>query len=141
VLANGAGTSWVADKVGELTRQTVVTSVTLDAVGGAAAILDDIKAKSAANVEVIDTQTMLNAHARFHQAVIDKSVRHYDQAELNAAVEGAAKRVVNDGWALKRRTSTANIAPLVSCVLAHWSAATHPKQGLITMFINPGAVR
>lgn len=134
VIAHGAGLSWVADKLGELTRQQTVQVLYLDSTGPIGQIVPDIKAKSMANVEVIDTQTMVNACGRFHQAVLDKTVRHRDQAMLNAAVEGAAKRVLNDGWAWKRRTSSADISPLVACTLAHWGAATNPDRGPIKMY-------
>ncbi len=138
VLAHGSGTDWVAEKIGELTRKNTVQSLWLDATGPIGQIVPDIKLKSMAKIEETDARTMANACGRFHQAVLDRSVRHRNQDVLNAAVEGADKRILEDGWAWKRRTSTADISPLVSCTLAHWAACVGRDRGLIGMH-TPGS--
>ena len=76
---------------------------------------------------------MAAASGRFLDAVMGRTVRHRGNVELDAAVDGAAKRTLLDSWAFARRPSSADITPLVSCVLAHWGCATNPHQGLIRM--------
>lgn len=134
VLDSAAGLSWVADTIGTRTRERTVQVLYIDATGPIGSILPDIKAKAACNIEVIDASTMAAASERFLNGITDGTIKHRDQDVLNAAVAGAAKRVLNDGWALKRRTSTANIAPLVGVVLASWGAATHPLQAFPKMY-------
>lgn len=139
VIHHDLGLSWVADKLYELTRTHRVEALYVDATGPIGSVLPDIKASSAANVVVTETQEMVNACARFHQAVIDRTARHHGQDVLNAAVAGAAKRTLGDGWAFKRASSTSDISPLVACTLAHWAACLNPKRGPIRMYTNPKA--
>lgn len=139
VLAHRPGLSWVAGKLAELTRTHSVECVLVDDTGPVRQILHDLKQKSAANVEVIDAPTMVAACGRFHQAVLDRSVRHSNQPMLDEAVRGAVRRQLVDGWALARAKSSTDISPLVSCVLAHWVAACNPETGIILMYTNPKA--
>lgn len=139
VVEHGAGLSWVADRIGELTRQTKVQELLVDTTGPIGSILSDIKARSMANVSVVDARTMASACGRFHEGVLDGSVHHGDQDVLNAAVAGAAKRTLEDQWAWKRRTSSADITPLVAVTLAHWAAALHPERGGLSLYVSKAA--
>lgn len=133
VIAYGPGISWVPDKIAELTRKHTVQSLWIDPTGPIRQVLPDIRDKSMATIEVVDAPTMASACGRFHQAVLDRKVRHRSQNMLEAAVAGAASRTLEDAWAWKRRSSTADISPLVTCTLAHWAAAINGERGLITM--------
>lgn len=133
VIAYGVGTAWVAAKLGELTRLHTVQRLYIDPTGDAGQIMADIKRTAMANLEVVDTRTMAAACGRFHQGVIDRVIRHADQQLLNAAVEGADKRTLDDSWAWKRRTSTTDISPLVAATLAAWGAAIDGERDLIKM--------
>lgn len=60
------------------------------------------------------------------------SVAHRGDKALDAAVAGAVRRTVAEGWAWARRTSTADVAPLVAASLAlhghlHRPATTRPR--------------
>lgn len=134
VLEHGAGVSWVADAIGRLTRERHVESLTLDSVGPLNSVLADIKAKAMCNIIMLDTNEVVAAHARYLDAVNDGTTHHRNQDVLNAAVAGAAKRLLGDGFAIKRRTSTADVTPLVSVILAHWQAALNPPRGPIRMW-------
>lgn len=136
VIEHGPGLSWVADKLRELTGKSSVERVYVDTTGPVGQILPDIERKSRATVEVIDTRSMAYACGRFHQGVLDSTIKHRDQPMLNAAVEGAAKRLLEDSWAWKRRTSTADISPLVACTLAAWGAAINQKPDVIQMYLG-----
>ena len=133
VIAYDTGIAWLADKIGELTRAAAVSMLYIDTTGPIGQVVPDIKLKSAAPLEIVDTKTMANACGRFHQGVLDRIVRHRDQDMLNAAVEGAARRTLDDLWAWKRRTSTSDISPLVAVTLAAWGAAINGERGLIGM--------
>lgn len=138
VIRHGPGVMWIPEAIGELTRQHKCQMLWLDPIGPIGSIQNDIKLKSMARIEVIDARGMVNACGRFHQAVLDGTVHHRGQDMLNGAVEGAAKRTLEDGWAWKRATSSSDISPLVACTLAHWAAALDKDRGLIGMH-TPGA--
>jgi hypothetical protein len=55
------------------------------------------------------------------------TLRHLGQEELDAAVEGAAKRPMGDAWLWSRKNSTVDISPLVGCTLALWGSRTRSK--------------
>ena len=129
LLCNDPGIGWVADKIGELTRKHRVQSLRYDSTGPARLIIPDIKLKSMANLIETDSRAMVDACGRFHQAALDCTVHHRNQVQLTRAVEGAATRVLEDAWAWKRRTSTADISPLVACTLAHWDAVVNRDRG------------
>lgn len=133
VIAHAPGISWVPEKIYELTRGRGVLELWVDPTGPIGAIMPDIRRKAMATVVESDARVMVNACARFHQGVLDGTTRHHNQDVLNAAVDGADKRQLEDGWAWKRRTSTEDISPLVACTLASWGAIVGRDQGLIAM--------
>jgi hypothetical protein len=121
VVEHAAGLSWVAQRVGELTRKWSVARLYIDPVGPIGSVLRDIQLEANTSVEVIDVRTMAAACVRFHEAVLENTVKHLDQPNLDLAVDGAAKRLLGDSWAWARRTSTTDICPLVAVTLAHWA--------------------
>ncbi len=136
VLAHGPGLSWVADKIGQLTRQHKVSELFVDPTGPIGQVVPDILNTSMATLTTVDARTMAHACGRYHQALLDGVAKHRGQDMLDAAVAGAAKRVLEDGWAWKRRTSTADISPLVAVTLAHWGAAINGDRPPIAL--HPG---
>jgi hypothetical protein len=133
VLEHSAGLSWVAERIGQLTRKWSIDRLYVDPIGPIGSILPDIRVEANTNIEEVDAKTMIAACARFHQAVLEGTMRHRGQDVLDAAVDGVAKRQVLDSWAYARRLSSSDICPLVSVTLAHWGAAINPVRGLITM--------
>lgn len=65
---------------------------------------------------------MAIACARFFDAVMDGSLRHTDQPQMNVALSQAGKRPLGAGWAWNRRSATADITPVTSATLALWGA-------------------
>lgn len=67
---------------------------------------------------------MTIACAKFFDAVMDGSVRHTDQPQVNVALSVAGKRDVMQGvgWAWNKKTAEADITPIVSQTLALWGA-------------------
>ena len=133
VIRHGDGIMWMPEAIGVVTRQHRVQGLYVDATGPIGSILPEIEKKSMANIVEIDSRTMANACGRFHQAVLDRTLEHGNQSMLDAAVEGADKRSLEDAWAWKRRTSSNDISPLVAATLAHWGAVVDGKTGLVGM--------
>lgn len=124
VMHHEDGTSWVAGAVAALREQLGTrTPVVLDGAGPATTLLPDLKV---AGIEPTVTQArdMTQACGAFYDDVINDRVRHTDQPPLNAALSAARKRELLDTWAWGRKQSGADIAPLVSCTLAHWGVST-----------------
>lgn len=66
---------------------------------------------------------MAIACAKFFDAVVDGSVRHTDQPQVNVALSVARKRPIpSGGWAWNRKDVASDITPVVALTLALWGA-------------------
>lgn len=60
--------------------------------------------------------------AKYYDAIMDGSLFHTDQPQVNVALSVATKRPLQGGWAWNRKDATSNISPVVSQTLALWGA-------------------
>jgi len=60
--------------------------------------------------------------AKYYDAIMDGSLFHTDQPQVNVALSVATKRPLQGGWAWNRKDATSNISPMVSQTLALWGA-------------------
>ena len=60
--------------------------------------------------------------AKYHDGILDGSVFHTDQPQVNHALSVAAKRPLQGGWAWNRKDAGSNVSPVVSQTLALWGA-------------------
>lgn len=65
---------------------------------------------------------MAIACAKFFDTVMDKSLRHTDQPQVNVALSVATKRPLQGGWAWNRKDAASDITPVVAETLALWGA-------------------
>jgi hypothetical protein len=65
---------------------------------------------------------MAIACAKFYDGVIDGSVMHTDQPQVNVALSLARKRPLAGGWAWNRKDAASDITPVVAETLALWGA-------------------
>lgn len=63
---------------------------------------------------------MAIACAKFYDGIIDKSVIHTDQPQVNVALSLARKRPLAGGWAWNRKDAASDITPIVAETLALW---------------------
>lgn len=118
------GTSWVPQRVVELmTKHENVGSVVIDGRGPAASLIDEIQGLG---VEVLTASAADQAAAcgMFYDRVVEQGLRHRGQPELESAVRGGTSRPLGDAWAWSRKTSAADISPLVAATLALWGFST-----------------
>jgi phage terminase large subunit-like protein len=78
--------------------------------------------RAGAEVVEVGTLDLTKACAALKVAVRDGKVRHRGQGPLSAAVGAAGIRSVGDAWAWARRSSSADISPLVAITLAAHAA-------------------
>lgn len=65
---------------------------------------------------------MAIACAKFYDGIMDGSVWHTDQPQVNVALSSASKRPLAGAWAWNRKDVTSNISPIVAETLALWGA-------------------
>lgn len=115
------GVGWVIERLAELDRkhQPCVT-VTSDRALADAAEQAGLKVYRAGAGDMASAANML------HDGIAGSApdVRHLPDEDLTAAVAGATKRQLGDGWAWDRRSMSINICPLVASSLALWGLGT-----------------
>jgi hypothetical protein len=115
------GTGWVVDRLSKLVekhRPCVV--VTSDRALADAAEQAKLEVYRAGSGDMASAANMLFDGV----AGSEPDVWHLGQPEVTAAVAGATKRGLGDGWAWDRRSVSVDICPLVAVSLALWGLAT-----------------
>lgn len=125
VVKYGDGTHWV---VGEcVAHRDVFAEIVLDPAGPAGALVAPLRA-AGVQVREVKLREAVQACGQFLTAVIEGTVAHLGQRELDRAVANADRREVGDGgWLWSRLRSSVDISPLYAVTLARWAAlATTP---------------
>jgi hypothetical protein len=122
IIRRDPGTSWVVDELARLNERWRPRKIVCDAVGPAAALLNDCH-KARLNVTPVTVSEHVRACGLLVDLVKNDQLRHLGSHELNNAVRGATRRQLGDAWAWSRRNSTIDISPLVAATLA--VAAAH----------------
>lgn len=135
VVDHGEGTDWVVPRCLELRERWNPIAFAVDAAGPGGSLLVDLERAGIrqpedpehpkrAELAVPTAREVAQAWGQFVDAARQKQLRHLDEAPLNIALTGAKTRTLGDGQAWARRTSTADISPLVGATLAHWAYVT-----------------
>ncbi|RBY82675.1 terminase large subunit domain-containing protein [Blastococcus sp. TF02A-26] len=133
VIDHRPGTSWVVPRLVELQERWDPLAFALDPASQAAALLNEAIAAELKPLLAVTTREYAAACGALYNAATSQPTdgglllppvfRHRNQAQLNAALAGAAKRRLQsgDGWTWDRRASTTDISPLVAVTLASWA--------------------
>ena len=117
---------WVIPWVVERTAKNRLHAVVADELSGLVEKRRDryylIGTDVAVTLAGAEGRDMAIACAKFYDCVMDKSLRHMDQPQLNVALSVARKRPLYGGWAWNRKDATSDITPIVAVTLALWGA-------------------
>ena len=80
---------------------------------------------------------MTRACGAFFDAVMDKGVKVRTDADLDAAVAGAAKRQIGDSWTWDRKGSQFDISLLVAATIAAWVGPRRKRVRYISLQAEP----
>lgn len=127
VIAHRQGVGWVVPRLVELAQKYDPVAIALDTVGPASSLIPDLERTverlngESLELEVrvdllsLSTGDVAQAYGQFHEAVTDsKALRHLDQEPLNDAVREAVTRPLGDRVTWDRRSTEADITPLVA---------------------------
>lgn len=124
------GTGWLPERVREVVERNRPPAVGYDKAGPALDVaaelaLDDLDAP----LIPTSTQEYAAACAGLLRAIVNGSLTHPGQADLDNAVSVAARRVIGDGiWAWGRLKSGASIAALEAATVAMWAFDHRPAE-------------
>lgn len=120
------GVDWVVPVINDLASKNRLHAVVVDELSG---LVDERHGRfylTGTNVMVTlaasEGRDMAIACAKFFDAVMDRSVRHADQPQVNVALSVARKRPLGGGWAWNRKDEESDITPIVAETLALWGA-------------------
>jgi hypothetical protein len=120
------GVDWVVPWVKARAEKNKLHAVVVDEMSGLVENRHDRNYLVGTDIEVTlaaaEGRDMAIACAKLFDAVMDGSVRHTDQPQVNVALSVARKRPLAGAWAWNRKDATSNISPIVSETLALWGA-------------------
>lgn len=120
------GVDWVIPWVVARSEKNRLHSVVVDEMSGLVEERNGrhylIGTKVLVTLAAAEGRHMAIASAKFFDCVIDQSVRHTDQPQVNVALSVARKRPLAGGWAWNRKDAASDITPVVAMTLALWGA-------------------
>lgn len=120
-----SGASWLADWIEQRWRKAAI--IVIDGKSGAQSLVEELRRRKVGKMAVCTPSTgdVVSAASMMLNAVREKSITHYDQPALNAAVENAEKRMIGNagGFGFKGYDDT-DVTPLEASSLALWGAMT-----------------
>lgn len=132
VIRNAEGTDWIVPVILGIQDRRPTRGVVLDDAGPAGQLITPLK-KAGVDVNVISGREYAQSCAQLHAGARDGTITHLGDPIFVTALKGAATRQLGDMWAWRRRTSTADITPIVAATVALWGHQTvEKKQILVT---------
>lgn len=120
------GVDWVIPWVKSRAEKNRLHSVVADEMSG---LVEERRGKHyligtdiVVTLAAAEGRDMAIACAKFYDGVIDQSVIHTDQPQVNVALSLARKRPLAGGWAWNRKDAASDITPIVAETLALWGA-------------------
>lgn len=125
ILEKLPGTGWLPARLYELWERHNPISVVCDRMGPGASLLPKL---DEVGVPVVgyDSNEVAAACARLVDAINEQTLRHLGSLDLLNAIRAAKTRPLGERWAWARRTSSADISPLVAATLALSAAMGQP---------------
>lgn len=129
VIDYRAGVGWVVDRCVEL-HERYGCPIAIDGSSPAASFVPDLERRKV-SLRLLKPQEMPRAAGLFYDRVVGQAVQVRRHADLDAAVDGAERRVVGDAWTWGRKSSRTDISLLVAATVALWHVASErPVTGL-----------
>jgi hypothetical protein len=121
-----AGFSWLPAEIAKLLKQHRGLEVVFDSIGHNNAVFQTVQRMRGVPTQGLRPITMKDSSggvSLLTGAIADRAIVHTEDRDLDAAVEGANFRFVNDSRLFGRRTSLEDVSPLVACGNALYIAA------------------
>lgn len=113
------GTAWLPARLVEIMARQGIDGVAVDPAGPIGSLLPDLDRAGVA-VHLLDGRDAVRACGAMASAVTEGTVSHRGEPAFLAAIGGASRRAVGDGWKWSRKDSTVDVSPLVAATYAHW---------------------
>lgn len=129
VLHLEAGTFWLEQRLAKERDTYAPKAIGYNSGGPARALTPEIgRAAGAVTVLGLTGAEYMASCAAFVLGVTENRVCHSDQAWLDAALDGSAKKVRGSGWLWDRSSALADITPIVAATVALRALETVPEE-------------
>ena len=122
---------WAVDRLVQLCTKWEYGSVLVDPASPAGSLIPSLRAAGLRVAEIVGREVG-QACAAFYTAATDTdaglSLHHIPHPGVSAALAGARKRPLADGWAWSRKNSSTDICPLVALTFAFWAGTRDGTQ-------------
>lgn len=125
VVEHSPGLAWVVERISELRDRHGAASVVVDGAGPAGTLVPDLE-RAGVPLKVLGYPEMARACSAFFDRVVGLELAVRPNAHLDDAVAAARKRLRGDAFVWARRSTTADISPLVAASTAVWAARGDP---------------
>jgi hypothetical protein len=120
------GTAWVIPSIKNLAEKNKLHAVVADEMSGLVEEKNGRHYLTGTKIQVTlaaaEGRDMAIACGKFFDAVMDGSVKHTNQPQVNVALSVARKRPLAGAWAWNRKDPDSDITPVVAETLALWGA-------------------
>lgn len=135
IIEHRDGTDWLLPRLLQVITTHKPLAVALDAIGPTGTLLTplqqaglhtpaDAAAPEKGDLAVPTAREVAAACGAWTDACRQDTLRHLDQAPLNAALAGARSRPLGDAYAWSRKGSSSDISPLIAATIARWGYET-----------------
>lgn len=114
------GSSWAPGRLVELCARHGIAEVVVDPAGPVGSLIPDLEAAGVSQ-RLLSSRQAVQACGALVEAVGSSRIRHRPADAFVAAVAGAARRPVGDGYKWSRVGSEVDISPLVAATWAAWA--------------------
>ena len=125
VIACRPGVTWAVSELRAIQAADRPAAIVATADGPVATVVD-AATRAGLTITTVSPREYTAACASFYDSILARTCLHRAEPDLDAAVAGAARRPMGDGWGWGRRTSAAEISPLVAATLAAWGHDHRP---------------
>lgn len=120
------GTDWIGPFIRERAARNHLHAVVADEMSGMVERRNGraflVGTQIAVTLAAAEGKDMAIACAKFYDGVMDQTVHHTRQVQLDVPLSLARKRPLQGGWAWNRKDSDSDITPIVAVTLALWGA-------------------
>jgi phage terminase large subunit-like protein len=113
----GAGSDWIVTRLSELTTKWPTRAVAVHLNGPVGSLETTLRATFGDKFVGIGDRELAQACGAIHDAIRDKTLVHVGEPAIRAALDGAAKSTTRDAWRWTRKSSSADITPLMAATV------------------------
>ena len=131
------GTGWMVDYIKDIWHQRRPVGIWCDRSGPGGSLITDLETANVPLVEDVATSALAKACGLWYDGCLrtpddgGPELYHYHDDILREALNGGHKRSTGDSWVFNRKTSPADVSPLIAVVMAFYGIKQHSRAPVV----------